>query len=230
MEDGSIVVGRSQDATAPSDSTDVAEESHDGRSSSAALDVADCTSGASPSPVPSGPSSHRAGTVGNAPPGTTPRMTPEAALRSALGLCDYLLRHWAGPGEIGDMPSVASTRDDVIAGLLACGAVDYDTPPRPTLLAEAHARLAALGAGHGSRCLGVLIWDHEDRGNGVARHRVEWSATVFARGSSESIIARGSGSGPGALLDRIADALAVYDTPDPEPDVLALGELPEVAT
>lgn len=227
MDTKSAGIG-SQGGDASEPATEEAEGFPGGRPASAAPDVAACTPDASPGPAPSSSSERRAGAAGIAPTPALPRMTPEAALRSALGICDYILRHWAEPGGIGDMPSVASTRDDVIAGLLACEAKDYGVPPRPTRLAETHARLSGLATGHGSRCLGVLIWDHEDRGGGGPTHRVEWSATVFARGSSERIIARGSSEDPEDLLSRISAALATAATPDPEPDVIALGDLPGV--
>ena len=46
-------------------------------------------------------------------------MTPdrrETALRSALGLCDYLARHWP---EVGSLPSVTETRQEIADALAA---------------------------------------------------------------------------------------------------------------
>ena len=43
----------------------------------------------------------------------TPDLT-EQALRSALGLCDYLISVWP---EVGTLPRVQGTRDDVLIAL-----------------------------------------------------------------------------------------------------------------
>lgn len=226
MDTKSAGIGSLSDASGPA--TVVAEGVPGGRPASAAIDGdAACTPDASLGSAPSGSSDRRAGAAGTAPTPAPSRVTPERALRNALALCDYLIRDWSGPGMIGAMPSVEKTRDDVIAGLLACEAEDYGMPPRPMLLAETHARLRALAAGHGTTALAVTIWDHEDFGQPWSQ-RVEWSACVFVRGSSKRIAAHTTGEDPEKVLAQIALALALVE--DLDPAVIALGELPKVTT
>ena len=56
--------------------------------------------------------------------------TTESALRSALGLCDYLARHWP---EVGLLPATQGTKQDVEAALAtdagpqSCYPVDVET-------------------------------------------------------------------------------------------------------
>lgn len=135
-------------------------------------------------------------------------------------------RHWSGPGEIGDMPSVESTLQDVEAGLAA-----LDAPaPASTPLAAAHARLRAIVSRHGmgTSCLGLQVWDHED-----GRRSYSWTATAFllkADPRYNAEILQVYGSTPDEALDALEAKIAPRAQPPAEvaADVAALGELPEV--